>query len=929
MRAQPRLHLSALFTLTASLVACGGSGVEGSTHPSDAHGDVDGTAEETDSGLDVSEVGDSFADLDTVPETTGPTDPVLVEIVSPVNGATVRGPIVVKLVPVGIDEREVDYVNLKVNGAFVYTDVKLPSEIVLDTRLHGTGPLLIEAVAKDGFESGSHAIRVQPDNPPIGFSEVTPREPFIKNGEVLSIEVHIDGPSEVKLTADLSAIDSAWEEGLETAYPLGANAFAITYIMSGTNNRRDGTYTVPIKAEIAGWEVSYTQLQVTLRNGSTAPIFVPGGIYVDQAIPVPTVGNAAPKPDIGISNTIILTGGSTNVTVDFSNQPDRNDIVGIIIGLEGSVGHYQVPVNATTGGSGAIEVPIRLRSFAEYETPPNSLALRIGLRDVRGNVTAYSAHLLNVTKVGGGDIQVSLSWDTPTDVDLHVIDPFGCELYYGNETDIGFGFSDECRGAGGELDLDSNAGCGIDSGYSEVGGIRNENVFWPPGAAPEGVYSVKVDYWSNCPTNNGTLGWNASGTTNFAVTINYCGKTEVYEDFFTASQADQGGNGSGRFIARFDNRLCSRNATGRVRYQDRTFDRTGFGALQWHLLEGVVVELRRLQTNEVVGTGVTDRNGYYNIPFPSNIPGFIVAVRAQSDPAEGLRDIKVYDHPKFKKLYEVTSPPIILTPVDEVIVQDIDISIDQNSGAFNVFDVLREGYDLVRLSNGKELGELRAFWKTGADTTDTIYCSPFLYDNGVCTELQSVSVQGKESDRDEFDDMVILKEFFKFALNKLSRDSHPGGTVNGLRDDARKAWTEGVAEYFASDTLQSRYFVNSRPYGVYVVDDLEGMPSPFAIAVKGAKLSPYLVSAYLWDLSDSNNEEWDQVDRMRNGIYDVLFTYFPSTNYADRGAVGVDLSDFMDGWFCRDWGDEAEVRSLLVDHYDFGYAFDGPRNCGN
>jgi len=197
------------------------------------------------------------------------------------------------------------------------------------------------------------------------------------------------------------------------------------------------------------------------------------------------------------------------------------------------------------------------------------------------------------------------------------------------------------------------------------------------------------------------------------------------------------------------------------------------------------------------------------------------------------------------------------------------------------------------------------------------------------TGLTSRCVTVKVPARAGLDDMVILTEFFKFALNKLARDSHPGGTVDGRRDDQRKAWTEGVAEYFASDTLQSRYYVNSRPFGVYVVDDLEGMPSPYALSVKGAKLSPYLVSAFLWDLSDSNNEEWDPVDRMRNGIYDVLFTYFPSTNYTDRGAVGVDLGDFIDGWFCREWGADEEVRSLLVDHYDFEYVFDGPRNCGN
>lgn len=913
-----RTLFTASFLLVLGLpVGCGGSGVEGAMHDDDARVETNDGVD--DDGLEVDDDApepDGDDDVEVGDDVDGPTDGVFVKIVEPVNGQTVRGPTVVKLAPVGVSEREVDYANLKVNDELIYQDFKLPTEIVLDTRLYGTGPITIEAIAKDGFDNGSHKIRVQPDNPPISFTEVTPREPVIQNGQVLSLEVQIQGPAETKLTADFSAIDSAYTPGMETAYPLGAGAYAITYILSDANDRRDGVYTIPVKAQIAGWEVTYTQLQVTLRNGATAPIFVPGGIFVEQAIPSPTADFAAPAPLLDVSNTIILTGGSTKVTVDLSGQPQRAGLVGVIVGLEGAVGYYQVPVTPDSGN--AVTVPIRLRTYADFETPPRSLALRIGLRDVRGRVTSYAAQLLNVTKVGNGDIQVSLTWDTPTDVDLHVIDPFGCELYYGNETDIGFGTGDVCRSAGGELDLDSNAGCGIDFGYEEVGGIRNENVFWPPGAAPEGIYTVKVDYWSNC---------GLSQNTNFAVTVNYCGRTEVYEDHFTASQADEGGSGDGRFIARFDNRLCSRNAVGRVRYQDRTFDRTGFGAEQWRELEGAVVELRRLQTNEVIGSGVTDRDGRYDIPFPANIPGFVVAVKAQSDPAEGLRDIKVYDHPKFDRLYEVTSPPNILSPTDQIVTQDIDITVEQKAGAFNIFDVLRKGYDLVRLTNGKALGELRAFWMTGQDTTDTIYCSPFLYEGGVCTELESVSVQGKDTDRDEYDDMIILKELFKFALTKLSRDSHPGGTVDGRRDDQRKAWTEGVSEFFAADALQTRYFVNSRPFGVYVVDDLEAMPSPFSLGIKGAKLSPYLVSAMLWDLADSNNEEFDAVDRLRSGIYDTLFTYFPSGDYTDRGATGVELTDFLDGWFCRGWGADDAVRALLVDHYDFEYAFDGPRNC--
>ena len=56
-----------------------------------------------------------------------------------------------------------------------------------------------------------------------------------------------------------------------------------------------------------------------------------------------------------------------------------------------------------------------------------------------------------VTTVGTGDVQVSVSWDVSNDIDLHVVDPNGFEIYWDDDT------SPE----GGTLDLDSNAGCAV------------------------------------------------------------------------------------------------------------------------------------------------------------------------------------------------------------------------------------------------------------------------------------------------------------------------------------------------------------------------------------------------------------------------------------------------------------------------------------
>src|SRR5262249_5698226 len=118
-----------------------------------------------------------------------------------------------------------------------------------------------------------------------------------------------------------------------------------------------------------------------------------------------------------------------------------------------------------------------------------------------------------------GGVQVGITWDSATDVDLHVVDPQGNEVYYGNTS----------VPSGGTLDVDSNAACALDNKNAE-------NIRWN-GAAPNGTYTVRVDYWSAC---------NVSGSTTYAVVVNNGGTISRYSGTFRASDADQGGAGAGR-----------------------------------------------------------------------------------------------------------------------------------------------------------------------------------------------------------------------------------------------------------------------------------------------------------------------------------------------------------------------------------------------
>jgi hypothetical protein len=114
---------------------------------------------------------------------------------------------------------------------------------------------------------------------------------------------------------------------------------------------------------------------------------------------------------------------------------------------------------------------------------------------------------------------------------LHVVEPSGTEIYYGNPGPTA---------TGGKQDLDANAAC------SGNVGVDNENTRWTSNA-PNGTYTVRVDEFESC----------SASTTNYVVTINNGGSTIIKSGSFSASQADFGGQGSGLTITTFTHSASS------------------------------------------------------------------------------------------------------------------------------------------------------------------------------------------------------------------------------------------------------------------------------------------------------------------------------------------------------------------------------------
>jgi hypothetical protein len=90
-----------------------------------------------------------------------------------------------------------------------------------------------------------------------------------------------------------------------------------------------------------------------------------------------------------------------------------------------------------------------------------------------------------------GDVQISLEWKNKNDLDLHVFDPFGEEIYYRHRKSQ----------SGGQLDVDMNLvrlvnGKEFPEDIERLTDRPVENVYWPERGAPRGLYRVEVAHYA-------------------------------------------------------------------------------------------------------------------------------------------------------------------------------------------------------------------------------------------------------------------------------------------------------------------------------------------------------------------------------------------------------------------------------------------------
>ena len=284
-------------------------------------------------------------------------------------------------------------------------------------------------------------------------------------------------------------------------------------ILSGTPTEV-GEYDMTYRATDTDDNTATLRFTITVETATavrTIVSAVAGGQLRFMEVPQPDGG---PAVDVA-GNPVVTAGGSFFLDVDTGSAADK-----LLLSIGGEpFGYYEVDLESAAS-------PHRLTGQLPFDLDPavGPFCLQVTAVDGAGAAGQPACQKLHIAPVGGGEVQITVSWDTDADLDLHVLDPNGDEVYFGQEK----------VDSGGVLDLDSFCG--------PQAFIRNEHVGWSQASAPPGRYEVRVNHWESCE----------AVRTNYIVNIYNHGRTTSFSGTFTGRGTEDGGRGSGRLITVFE-----------------------------------------------------------------------------------------------------------------------------------------------------------------------------------------------------------------------------------------------------------------------------------------------------------------------------------------------------------------------------------------
>lgn len=220
-------------------------------------------------------------------------------------------------------------------------------------------------------------------------------------------------------------------------------------------------------------------------NQLTRYVVMPDGTVRVTGTPPATTGGAQAPQIVGTNTGTVTASNGGVAALSFQVPTGTGTLGGYYVQIQGSDSYFVVPV-AANGNPNVATIPIQLPA----NTKDGQFCVNVWAYDQNGRVSGVTNQCVQVLQLGTGDLQINLTWDTDdTDVDLHVLDPNGEEIFFSHDKSL----------TGGELDRDDTDGFGP------------ENIFWR-NQLPDGDYKIWVIYYSAGPRTNFYVTVNAART---------------------------------------------------------------------------------------------------------------------------------------------------------------------------------------------------------------------------------------------------------------------------------------------------------------------------------------------------------------------------------------------------------------------------------
>jgi len=334
-------------------------------------------------------------------------------------------------------------------------------------------------------------------------------------------------------------------------------------------------------------------------------------------------------------------------------------------------------------------------------------------------------------------------------------------------------------------------------------------------------------------------------------------------------------------------------------------------------LRGVVVEAI---CNGTLVTTDTDTSGNYSLSIPGNTSSVFIRVKAQLLKAGAPSwDVSVSDEaqPVVKLIFAMDGSAF------DTISSNLTKNLHADSGwddisssykttrvaaPFAILDTIYEAMQLVLSENTTaQFPALDVKWSENS-TTGTFYTS------------NTISVLGRITDTDEFDEHVIAHEWGHYYQDAFSRDDSIGGRhTGGDILDIRVAFSEGFGNAFSAMVTDDFIYKDSSGLNQGFTINIESNSCDFVDTNnvdESGWFSECSVQSVLYDFYDDTNEGEDVLSLGFSGIHTVM-----TTNIPDTTAVSS-LFSFITPYKALNAGSAANIDSLLLNEHSISLITD-------